>query len=195
MSTTSVRPPLTGTVTLLQEVPLKCSSTGELSRCKPSWNAVPAAQMSDGDDPEIEVMSRSGSVVGTGRLVVVQVVPLNCSASPLLLTDHRFVAENARTGPSSTLAGMVISDHAVPLKWNATDSWTMVPPVLMSPVPTAVMLLAEVPVMELTEAEFPAAVAIPAGNPCPVQLVPFQCSNASVPPGTPTAHTSVGEAA
>src|ERR1700733_6839596 len=195
MATTSVRPPLTGTVTLLQEVPLKCSSTGELSRCKPSWNAVPAAHMSDGDDPEIEVMSRSGSVVGTGRLVVVQVVPLKCSASPLLLTDHRFVAENARTGPSSTLAGMVISDHAVPLKWNATDSATMVPPVLMSPVPTAVMLLAEVPVMKLTEAEFPGAVASPAGSPCPVQLVPFQCSNASLPPGNPTAQTSVGEAA
>src|SRR5580692_11493203 len=190
MSTTSVSPPVgeaTGTLTLLHEVPLKCSSTGELSRCRPSLNSVPAAQISDGDDPEIEVMSRSGSVVGTGRLVVVQVVPLNCSASPLLLTDHRFVAENARTGPSSTLAGMVISDHAVPLKWNATDSWTMVP--------TAVMLLAEVPVMKFTPAEFPGAVASPAGNPCPVQLVPFQCSNASLPPGNPTAQTSVGDAA
>src|ERR1700722_8557207 len=190
MSTTSVRPPLAGTVTLLQEVPLKCSSTGELSRCKPSWNAVPAAQMSDGDDPEIEVMSRSGSVVVIGRLVVVQVVPLNCSASPLSLTDHRLVAENAVSGPSSTLAGMVISDQAVPLKWKATDSATMVPPVLISPVPTAVMLLAEVPVMNLTDAEFPGAVASPAGSPCPVHLVPFQCSNWS-PAGCPTAQTSV----
>src|ERR1700693_3141643 len=184
MSTTSVRPPLTGTVTLLQEVPLKCSSIGEKSRCRPSLDAMPAAQMSDGDDPEIEVRSSWDSVVTIGSLVVVQVVPLNCSASPLLLTDHRLVAENARTGPSSTLAGMVISDHAVPLKWNATDSATMVPPVLMSAVPTAVMLLAEVPVMKLTPAEFPGAVAIPAGSPCPVQLVPFQCSNASVPRGT-----------
>jgi hypothetical protein len=53
-------------------------------------------------------------------------------------------------------------------------------------------LLAEVPVMKLAEAEFPGAVASPAGNACPVQLVAFQCSNASVPPGTPTAQTSVG---
>jgi hypothetical protein len=60
---------------------------------------------------------------------------------------------------------------------NATDSWTTVVPVLMLAVPTALMLLAEVPVMELTPAEFPGAVAIPAGSPCPVQLVPFQCSN------------------
>lgn len=75
-ASTSVSPPvgeLTGTVTLLHEVPLKCSSTGELFRCKPSLNAVPAAQMSDGDDPEIEVMSRPGCVVGTGSLVSVQV--------------------------------------------------------------------------------------------------------------------------
>src|ERR1700689_684325 len=120
MSTTSVRPPvgaLTGTLTLLHEVPLKCSSIGE--SCLPPMDAMPAAQMSDGDDPEMEVRSRLSWVVTIGRLVVVQVVPLKCSASPLLLTDHRFVAENARTVPSSTLAGMVISDHAVPLKWNA----------------------------------------------------------------------------
>ena len=87
-------------------------------------DAVPAAQMSEGDDPEMEVMSRSGSVVVMGRLVVVHVVPLKFSASPLLLTDHRSVAENARTGPSSTPAGMVIFDHEVPLKWKATDSST-----------------------------------------------------------------------
>src|SRR3984885_14635488 len=188
MSATSVRPVLTGTVTLLQEVPLKCSSIGAVPSSGSPLDALPAAQMSDGDDPELEVMSRSGSVVVIGRLVVVQVVPLNCSASPLSLTDHRLVAENAVSGPSSTLAGMVISDHAVPLKWKATDSATMVPPVLVSPVPTAVMLLAEVPVMNLTDAEFPGAVASPAGSPCPVHLAPFQCSNWS-PAGCPTAQT------
>src|ERR1700689_5479545 len=59
MSTTLVTPPLTGTVTLVHEVPLKCSSTGAVfRRSTPSVDAVPAAQMSDGDDPELEVMSR-----------------------------------------------------------------------------------------------------------------------------------------
>src|SRR5271156_897402 len=200
MSTTLVTPPLTGTVTLLHEVPLKCSSTGAtFRRSTPSVDAVPAAQMSDGDDPEIEVMSRSGSVVLIGSWVVVQVEPLNCSASPLLFTDHRSVAENAASGPSVTPAGMVICDHEVPLKWNATDSSTSEVPVSMMPVPSAVMLSAEVPVMKLTPHWLPrrapsAVVHSPAGSPCPVQLVPFQCSNGS-PVAPPTAQTSVGEAA
>src|ERR1700685_479281 len=60
MSTTLVTPPVAaGTVTLLQVEPLKCSITGATFRCStPSVDAVPAAQMSDGDDPEIELMSR-----------------------------------------------------------------------------------------------------------------------------------------
>src|SRR5580693_643270 len=195
MSTTLVTPPLTGTVTLLHEVPLKCSSTGAtFRRSTPSVDAVPAAQMSDGDDPEIEVMLRSGSVVLIGSLVVVQVEPLNCSASPLLFTDHRSVAENAASGPSVTLAGMVICDHEVPLKWNATDSATSVVPVSMMAPPSAVMLSAEVPVIELTPHWLLASVHSPAGSPCPVQVVTFQCSNGS-PVAPPTAQTSVGEAA
>jgi hypothetical protein len=150
--------------------------------------------MSDGDDPEIEIMLRSGSVVLIGSLVVVQVEPLNCSASPLLFTDHRSVAENAASGPSVTLAGMVICDHEVPLKWNATDSATSELPVPMMPPPSAVMLSADVPVIEVTPHWLLASVHSRAGSPCPVLLVPFQCSNGS-PVAPPTAQTSVGEAA
>src|ERR1700730_14967040 len=197
MASTSVRPPvgeLTDTVTLVHEVLLKCSNTGELFRCKPSLNAMPAAQTSEGDDPEIEVMSKPGCVEVMGSLVVVHVEPLKCSASPPELTDHTFLAENALTGPSVTLAGMVMVDHEVPLKWKATDTETSNPPVLMMPPPTAVMLSADVPVMKLKEHWLLTLVHIPGGSPCPVQLIPFQCSNGS-PVAPPTAQTSVGEAA
>src|SRR5271163_2626911 len=184
MVTTSESPPVglaTGTVTLVHLVPLKCSNTGAaLWPCKPGLVCTkPAAQMSDGDDPEIEVMPRLPSVLGMGSLVFFHVLPLKCSASPLSLTDHRFVAEKARTGPSANFAGRVMFDHEVPLKWKATDSSGSDVPVSMMPFPTAVMLSADVPVMKFTLTWPLPKVAIPAGSPCPVQLVPFQCSKGS----------------